>query len=459
MRKIQIHDTTLSNERKGLGFKANLEICRLLQEIGVDTIELDEINDVNTEVLFIKTVSSFVKDCVISVKARSTKSIENAALALQNTEHPRIRVELPVSAVNMEYFCQKKPAKMLTFIEECISLAKSHCDDVELCATDATRAEKDFLITAVNTAVKAGATSITLCDSACEVFPDDFADFIAEISEKTGVSFGIKCYNKKELALASAVLSMKKGVSVIKTDFEGIVTPFMPFADTIKDCGNKYSISSDINYTQMYQISKQIKKLIENTYADRKMVMGASNFEEETVLLDKDSIKEDVVREVKKLGYNLSKADEELVYEEFLRVANNKQVSTQDLDAIIASSSLQVPPTYKLDSYLVTSSSTMKSNAHIILTKDGKIVEGLSNGNGPVDAAFLTLESIIGTRYELDDFQIGAVTRGKEAMGSAMIKLRYAGKIYCGNGISTDIICAAIRAYLNAVNKIVYEEK
>ena len=79
-------------------------------------------------------------------------------------------------------------------------------------------------------------------------------------------------------------------------------------------------------------------------------------------------------------------------------------------------------------------------------------------GDGPIDAAFRALEQIIGHHFELDDFQIQAVTEGKEAVGSALIKLRNNGKLYSGNGISTDIIGASIGAYINAVNKIVNEE-
>ena len=60
--------------------------------------------------------------------------------------------------------------------------------------------------------------------------------------------------------------------------------------------------------------------------------------------------------------------------------------------------------------------------------------------------------------FELDDFQIQAVTDGKEALGSAIVRLRNNGKLYSGNGISTDIMAASVRAYINALNKIVFEE-
>ena len=119
---------------------------------------------------------------------------------------------------------------------------------------------------------------------------------------------------------------------------------------------------------------------------------------------------------------------------------------------------MQVPPRYVLVSYVINSGNVIKATAHITLEKDGELVSGLCTGDGPIDASFLAVESIIGHHYELDDFQIQAVTEGKEAMGSALVRLRSGGKLYAGRGISTDIIGSSIRAYLSAVNKIVYEE-
>jgi 2-isopropylmalate synthase len=119
---------------------------------------------------------------------------------------------------------------------------------------------------------------------------------------------------------------------------------------------------------------------------------------------------------------------------------------------------MQASPVYKLESYVINNGNIIPSSAQIKLTKEGQEISGIAMGDGPIDAAFRALEQIIGTHFELDDFQIQSVTEGKEAVGNALIKLRNDGKLYSGNGISTDIIGASIRAYINAVNKIVYEE-
>ena len=108
--------------------------------------------------------------------------------------------------------------------------------------------------------------------------------------------------------------------------------------------------------------------------------------------------------------------------------------------------------------WIINNGNIISSSAQITLSKNDTVMQGICLGDGPIDAAFLAIDQIVGHHYELDDFQIQSVTEGKEAMGSAIVKLRADGKLYSGNGISTDIIGASIRAYINAVNKIVYEE-
>ena len=119
---------------------------------------------------------------------------------------------------------------------------------------------------------------------------------------------------------------------------------------------------------------------------------------------------------------------------------------------------MQVPETYSLVSFSVNASNVLSATASIILKKDGNALSGLSYGNGPIDAAFLAIEAITGRHIEVDDFDLSAITEGKEAMGQAIVKLRHNGVVYSGRGISTDIIGSSIRAYVSALNKIVYEE-
>ena len=224
-----------------------------------------------------------------------------------------------------------------------------------------------------------------------------------------------------------------------------------------KNCGNTYGFECKIRLTELHRTIKQISWITENA-ENEKSAVTVADVDNEHIRLDVNDDSQAVMTAVKKLGYDLSEEDEAKVYEEFLRVAEKKNVGAKELEAIVAITALQVPFTYKLKSYVINNGNIISSSAQIALEKDGRIIDGICIGDGPIDAAFLAIEQILGHHYELDDFQIQSVTEGKEAMGSAIVKLRSGGKLYSGNGISTDIIGASIKAYINAVNKIVYEE-
>lgn len=457
--KIRIADKTLCREGNGFSFKEKIEIARQLEKLCVDVVELPEIENVKTDTLLVRTIASFVKNGVLSVKTGMTKeSVALAADSLKTAANPRIRIELPVSTVGMEYICHKKAPKMLELVAELVSAAKENCAEVEFCAIDATRAEEDVLKSFIETAVNNGATHITLCDTAAEMMPDCFGRFVADIKEEIGgkIRLSVDCENKNGLAAANAVMAVRSGADGIKTDVNGAGISLETIAGIIKNCGNSYDFSSDIKYTELNRIIKQIEWIIGSSKNEKSAVTVSEA--EENLVFDSNDDRDAVITAVLKLGYDLSEEDSSKVYEEFLRVAAKKQVGTKELDAIVASVALQVPPTYKLVSYVINNGNIISSSAQITLEKDGENIQGICIGDGPVDAAFLAIEQIIGHHYELDDFQIQSVTEGKEAMGSALVKLRQDGKLYSGKGISTDIMGASIRAYLSAVNKIVYEE-
>ncbi len=458
MKQIKIADATLCRDNAKFSFKEKIEIARQLDRLCVNTIEMPEIINGRTDILLVRTISSFIKKSIISVAAGITPdSIENAATALLGAAMPRIRIELPVSPVSMEYTCHKKPDKMLSHIEYCVAEAKKHCEDIEFCAVDATRAEEDFLKSCIETAVKAGATSVSVCDSAGNMMPDDFADFAKNIIDICGVDVGVRCNNVNSLASAQAILAVKNGANCVKTAVGGETVELEAFALMIKNCGNDFGFATDIRYTELNRIIKQIQ-WISNNSSNESSAVKVSNNDETGIRLDKNDDQQAVTAAAAKLGYDLSEEDNARVYEEFLRVAEKKNVGFKELEAIIASVALQVPSTYKLVSYVINNGNIISASAQIALQKGDEIMQGACIGDGPIDAAFLTIDRIIGHHYELDDFQIQSVTEGKEAMGSALVKLRANGKLYSGNGISTDIIGASIRAYLNAVNKIIYQE-
>jgi len=144
----------------------------------------------------------------------------------------------------------------------------------------------------------------------------------------------------------------------------------------------------------------------------------------------------------------------------FCRTAEKKEtVSLKELDAIIAAEAMQVPPAYHDVRYVINTDNQIGAMARMKLMYHDQEIEGIASGDGVIDAAFNSVEQATGRHFELDDFQIRSVTEGREAMGETVVRLRWEGKLYSGRGISTDIVGAGIMAYINAVNKIVYEEE
>lgn len=459
MKKINIADKTLCNNLS-LSFKERIEVARLLERLNVDCIELPEIKNIKSDTLLIRTIASFVKKSVLSVSAGySTDSLELAISALNNAENPEIRVELPVSPVGMEYICHKKAPAILELASKLVSISKEKGFKVQFCATDATRAEEDFLIDIINAVINAGAESVTVCDNAAEMLPDEFAAFISKIAEKIdceNINFGVCVDNKNAMANATSALAVKAGADRVVTAVAGDITDLGAFAVFVKNCGNSCGIECSIKHTETGRIINQIKRIVSNDAVKETAVKTEEN---SVIVFDANDDRTVIESAVVTLGYDLSEEDMAKVYEEFLRIASKKRVSAKELDAIIASVALQVPPTYKLVSYVINNGNIISSSAQIRLSKGEEELEGICIGDGPVDAAFRAIEQIVGRHYELDDFQIQTVTEGKDSMGSAVVKLREDGKLYSATGISTDILGASIKAYINALNKIVYEEE
>ncbi|MEE1074062.1 MAG: alpha-isopropylmalate synthase regulatory domain-containing protein [Acutalibacteraceae bacterium] len=457
MKNIKITDITLCRN-KALSFKERIEIARLLDRLNVDTIELPQIDNIKSDTLLIRTISSFVKESKLSVCCGyNVEGVELAAAALNNTKNPEIRVELPMSPVGMEYTCHKKAPAMIELIKALVTSAKEKCENVQFCAVDATRAEEQFLTEAINTAIEAGANSVTVCDTTGEMLPDEFAKFVENI--KTSVKeteFAVSIEDKNGMATAASILAVKSGADGVKTAVSGGVASLETFAGLIKNCGNTCGFSCNIKHTETGRIVKQIARITDsNTETAAPAVRSEA---ENAIHLDGNDSIEAVAVAVQSLGYDLSEEDIAKVYEEFGRIASKKRVGAKELDAIVASTALQVPPTYKLISYVINNGNIISSSAQLRLSKGDEELEGICIGDGPVDAAFRAIEQIIGRHYELDDFQIQTVTEGRDSMGSALVRLREGGKLYSGTGISTDILGASIRAYINALNKIVYEE-
>lgn len=472
MKTIKLADMTLHAAAGGtdfsLSFKEKIEIARELDKLGVDVIETAPILDGKTDTLLVRTISSLVKNSVLSCPVgQDTDSVEQAWNAVMGAAKPRLLVRLPVSPVQMEYDCHKKPDAMAALIEQLVSEAKMLSGDVEFAAEDATRAEFEFLCRAISTAVAAGAGTVTLCDSAGDMLPEEFTAFVGKVRERVpaleGVTLGVQCADKLGMAAACAFAAIGAGAAQIKTTVNGAGEPALEAMSSVfRARGDSLGVRTNVDMTKLQRAVGRMQNITNTQRAATSAFdnhMGTAAQEAGDLALDENASPAELDAALRRLGYELSSEDVSLVYEHFRRIAVKKTVGAKELDAIVAASAMQVPPTYKLVSYVINSGNLINATAHIRVERDGKILTGLITGDGPIDAAFLAVEQIAGRHYELDDFQIQAVTEGREAMGSTLVKLRSGGKLYSGQGVSTDVIGASIRAYVDALNKIAYEER
>ena len=466
MANIRISDITMKQVAEGfsLSFKEKIELAKLLDKLGVSVIELEGMENARVDSLRIKSIVSAVKDSIVAVPVTLNKqNVQEVWNALQMAKAPRLQVPASVSAVQMEYIYHKKPDGMLDAIAQTVAACKALCADVEFLADDATRADPAFLAKAVTAAIDAGATTVTICDDAGVMLPAEFADFVKALYEAvpqmSKVNVGVSCSDNLTMADACAMAVVAQGVMELKASVYPINTASVSnLAKLLAAKGDCFGVTTTVQITQLSRIMERVDQICQ--IGKTKGAAVISDQADSGIYLTAHDDIAAVVKVAEQLGYDLSEDDSVKVYHAFRNIADKKeQVSSKELDAIIASAAMQVPATYTLDTYVITSGNTISATAHIKLLKNGQPVEGVYIGDGSIDAAFKAIESITGCHYELDDFQLQAVTEGREAMGQTIVKLRAGGKVYSGKGISTDIVGAGIYAYLSALNKIVYEEE
>ena len=458
MRKVTVVDYTLRKLAEGgssnLLFREKLAIAMGINRYGADVIELPSIANPKEDRIIYRTIAQSVPGCTISIPVGA--DVQMASECLKGATHPRLLVSLPVSTVQMEYMYRLKAPKMIEKIQSLVSQCRALCEDVEFEALDATRCEVSFLIEACKAAQDSGATSVSISDDAGIMLPEEFSKLVKKLKDSIGVPLYVKVSDKIGLAVADSFAALIAGADGVKASVIGddaLKTDSFSKAFEVKahECG----LTSNLRLTEIHSdIETLLRKMQSKQTKDDFVSMEGS-----AVFLDSESTIQQVGEAVKSLGYDLSDEDLGKVYEALMRLCERKSsIGNKELDAIIASSAMQVPATYKLKSYIGTMSNKVNSVTNVVLERDGELINGTGIGGGPIDSAFMAIEQCIGHHYELDDFQIQAVTEGKESLGSALVRLRSNGKLYSGNGLSSDICGASIRAYINALNKIAFEE-
>ncbi len=454
MKKITVSDVTLrvaTEQDTALTFRERLAVAEKLDTARVDAIELPLLGNSKENEVICRTIASSVKNAVIKVPVGNDEnSVKISAESVKDAHNPCLQVIMPVSTAQMEYFYHLKAPAMQVKIGELIKCAKTYCEQVEFVAKDAFRAEEGFLEACVQTAIDAGATAIAVTDETGVAFPEDYESVVKKIKAVADVKVIVQPSDDLSMSAACAISAIKAGADGVKTSSLGKYLSIAIISEIIRSKKHDIGIDCSIDTTKAVTICSEIENVEQDcSVQSDKAVSG---------LIQGNATAKEIIEAVKQLGYELSDIDNGRVYEEFKKVTLKKEaIDVKELEAIVASTAMQVPSTYHLVNYVVNSGNIIPATANITLEKDGEKFTGVSTGDGPIDAAFHAIEQVIGHHYELDDFQVHAVTKGRGAVGSSLIRLRANGKLYPGNGVSTDIVGACIRAYINALNKIVYE--
>ena len=457
MRSIYVSDVTLkaiNDQNVNLTFREKLALAEKIDLLKVNAIELPSVIKSKENEVIYRTIAQSVKNATVKISVgNNVESLITAVNCVKEAKDFVLQVICPVSTAIMEYSYHVKAPVMLEKIKELVSEATKYTNNVEFVALDVFRAEEEFLLDCVKTAVEFGAKSITLCDDNGEALPEDYKKLVSRIKEIINTSVYVCPSNSLSLAPACAVEAINAGANGIVTSTYGNYLSLNVLSNIIKAKKYSFDIDCSVDSTNVNTVTDVINGITEK---------GNLSISEEASSIDTINIETDVTviaNVIKDLGYELSDSDIGKVFEEVKKVISKKEgIDKKELEAIIASTAMQVPSTYHLINYVVNSGNIIPATANVTLEKDGEKFTGVSTGDGPIDAAFHAIEQVVGHHYELDDFQVHAVTKGRGAVGSSIIRLRADGKLYPGNGVSTDIVGACIRAYINALNKIVYEE-
>ena len=461
MKKANITDITLKtlaqDREVSLLFREKTAIAVCADSLGVNAVELAPIKNLREDTIIYKTIAQNVQNSTLAIPVGfSAEEVAQAWECVKDAKQPRLQIEVPTSTVQMEYTYHVKAEKMAVKIGELVAEAKKYCADVEFAAQDATRAEEAFLIQAAKTAEENGATIITLCDTAGVALPQEIAELVAKVKAAVSIPVYVQVSDHINMAVACAVAAVAAGADGLKCAMAGSEALAMgEICDAVSARGAAMGITVDLKNTKIHA---SIDDLLANINHAAYESAGVAE-EKANILLDSDSTITQVAQAAQVLGYDISDEDLGRVCKALIQVCEKKgSVGAKEFESLIASFAMQAPSTYHVENYTTSCGNLTSSMSQVTLRCGDEILRGVSTGDGPIDSVFRAIEQCIGHHYELDDFQIQAVTEGKEALGSALVRLRNNGKLYAGNGSSTDIVAASIRAYINALNKIVYEE-
>ncbi|MEE4311643.1 MAG: 2-isopropylmalate synthase [candidate division KSB1 bacterium] len=501
-RKITIFDTTLRDGEQSPGASLDtsqkLLIAQQLTRLNVDVIEAGFPVSSPTQFEAVKTIAEQVEGPVIAGLARAVDGdIDRCWEALKNCSHPRIHTFIATSSVHLEKKFRKSEDEILTMAKHAVQHAKSLCEDVEFSPEDSSRTGKEFLFRIIETAIAAGATVINVPDTVGYTHPDEFGNLISEIFERVpnmhNAALSVHCHNDLGLAVANSLAAVRNGAQQVECTMNGIGeragnASLEEIVMGLKTRKDYYHSDTNIRTEEIYRTSKMVSHLTGIPVQPNKAIVGKNAFAHESgihqdavlkdkntyeimtpesiglstnkIVLGRHSGRHGLKSRIETLGYTISAEDLDRIYTLFLVIADKKkEIYDEDLEVLVENNLFKNSHTYELKSFHVSSGNSLVPTATVELNREEEIYQEAACGDGPVDAAFKAIDRITSIQVQLKDYQLHSVTKGKDALGEVMVKIQSNGYELTGRGASTDVIEASIRAYINALNRLIVKQE
>jgi len=506
--RVLIFDTTLRDGEQSpgasLSINEKLEIAHQLAVLGVDIIEAGFPISSPAQFDATRRVAEEVNGPVIAALARANQQdIEAAGKAIASAQKKRIHTFIATSPIHMEHKLKKNPDEVLKMAVEAVKYAKTFTDDVEFSPEDACRSEMPFLIEILNAVIEAGATTLNIPDTVGYVLPYEYGRLIAQLkSETKGIDkciISTHCHNDLGMAVANSLTGVRNGARQVECTVNGlgeragnaaleeIVMAIHTRADFFTQAGvfAQGGLRTNINTTEIHRTSQLVSNLTGFVIQPNKAIVGANAFAHEAgvhvdgilkerttyeimtpetiglsgsrMVLGRHTGRHGFVNRCKQLGYKLNKDEIDQAYQRFLEIADKKkEVFDEDLAAIINDEvRVVVEHIYDLQYLHVACGTGTLPTASVKMKIKDEIKQAAACGDGPVDAAYEAIREATGLSPKLESYSIRAITGGKEALGEATVRITDNGRTFIGRGISTDIIEASAKAYVDAINRMV----
>ncbi|HJA78119.1 2-isopropylmalate synthase [uncultured Desulfovibrio sp.] len=501
---VYFFDTTLRDGEQSPGATMNLQeklrLAHQLEVLGVDIMEAGFPASSPGDFASVRTIAEQAGDIQVAGLARCVDGdIDRCWEAVKVARRPRIHTFLSTSPLHMKHKLRKEPEVVLQMIEAGVRRCASYTDNVEFSAEDASRSDRDFLCRVVETAIKAGATTINLPDTVGYAQPDEFAALIKYVIENTPNSdkaiFSVHCHNDLGLAVANTLAALRVGARQAEVTIGGIGeragnAALEEVVMALRVRHDLYHLEHHIHTEQLYPSCRLLSMTIGQPIANNKAIVGANAFAHESgihqdgmlknretyeimtpqsvgrtessLVIGKHSGRNAVRNKFESMGYKLDDEQLQLVFEAVKKLADcKKTLHDDDLMALVQEEVYRMPDRFRLRHVSVQSSDAggVPPTAAVLMDIDGMERSGAGFGVGPVDAIFNVINDMLGREPELEQYAINAITSGTDALGEVTVRLGEGNFKAVGRGAHPDILVASARAYVNALNNLAKKEK